>query len=90
MSRDLTLFLYDIEDRCRRIQSLVQGIDYDRFVRDDAIHESVLRHLTIIGEAVKNLPDSWREREPNVPWRKIARLRDLLVHVYFGIQDEVI
>jgi uncharacterized protein with HEPN domain len=90
VSRDSALFLDDIIDRVDRIQSILAEKQLPDFKSDDAIHESVLRHLTIIGEAAKQLPDTLRQQEPEIPWRKIARLRDLLVHVYFGIRDETI
>jgi uncharacterized protein with HEPN domain len=69
---------------------LVDGKTIESFKTDDVLHEAILRHLTIIGEAAKNLPEDLRDQEPHIPWRKIARLRDLLVHVYFGIKDEIV
>jgi uncharacterized protein with HEPN domain len=45
----------------------------------------VLRNLEVIGEAVKQLPAEVRAAHPDVEWQKIAGLRDILIHAYFGI-----
>ena len=90
MSREADLFLEDIADRTSRIQRLVGGRSFQEFGSDDALHEAVLRHLTVIGEAVKNLPSILLDTEPEIPWRKVAKLRDILIHVYFGVKDEII
>ena len=47
--------------------------------------DAVVRNLEIIGEAVKHLPDQTRAQHPEVDWQKIAGLRDILIHEYFGI-----
>ncbi|HEC86588.1 MAG TPA: DUF86 domain-containing protein, partial [Thermoplasmatales archaeon] len=54
------------------------------------IQDGVIRNLEIIGEAVKNLPDDIKKDYPEVEWRKIAGLRDILIHAYFGVDLEVI
>jgi uncharacterized protein with HEPN domain len=48
----------------------------------------VFWHLTVIGEAVRNLPDVLKEREPNIDWAAITAMRNVLVHAYFGIELE--
>jgi len=45
-----------------------------------------LRRLEIIGEAVKNIPDDFRAKYPDIPWRQIAGMRDILIHAYFGVE----
>ena len=50
----------------------------------------MVRNLEIIGEAVKQVPELIRENHPDVPWKKIAGLRDILIHAYFGIDLELI
>ena len=52
--------------------------------------DAVVRNLEVIGEAVKRIPDEMRQKQPAVDWKKIAGLRDILVHEYFGIDVEII
>jgi len=52
--------------------------------------DAVVRNLEVIGEAVKQLPVDLRAREPGVDWQKIAGLRDILIHHYFGIDVDIL
>jgi uncharacterized protein with HEPN domain len=54
------------------------------------IQDAVLRNLEVLGEAVKGLDDTSRSRAPDVPWRRIAAMRDVLIHEYFGVDLDVI
>jgi uncharacterized protein with HEPN domain len=65
-------------------------MNFENFVADDRTFDAVIRNLQIIGEAVKNIPDDVRELNPEMEWRKIAGLRDILAHAYFQIEDEII
>jgi uncharacterized protein with HEPN domain len=59
-------------------------------VRDDKTFDAVVRNLAIVGEAVKHVPEPMRLRYPAIDWRKIGGLRDILVHEYFGIDEEIL
>jgi uncharacterized protein with HEPN domain len=62
-----------------------EGMDSEGFRQDPKTYDAVLRNLEIIGEAAKNLPSAVKSQLPEVEWRKIAGLRDVIAHGYFGI-----
>lgn len=55
---------------------------------DSNIYEAILRHIEIIGEAVMNLPEDFKAKYAEVPWRQIGRTRDVLAHVYFAVSQD--
>lgn len=83
--RDHALFIKDISQAIERIESFISGMDYDAFVEDDKTLSAVVRKLEIIGEAVKQLPDSFTQQHPAIPWKQIAGMRDKLIHFYFWV-----
>lgn len=83
VNRDALLFVH-IADAIVRIERYTAG-GRESFFGDVLIQDGVIRNLEVIGEAVKNLSEDARARQPAIPWRRIAGLRDFLIHVYFGI-----
>jgi uncharacterized protein with HEPN domain len=90
MSRDFRPFLDDIRRSCEKVLRYTQGMDLVQFVGDEKKFDAVLRNLSIIGEAVKQIPQSYTDQHPDVEWRKIARFRDLVVHHYFAVDEQIV
>jgi uncharacterized protein with HEPN domain len=90
MSRDFQLYLADILAACEKVLRYTDGMSFEQFIADDRTFDAVIRNLQIIGEAVKNIPVDVRDRNPEIEWRKIAGLRDILAHTYFQVENEII
>jgi uncharacterized protein with HEPN domain len=90
MPRDYRVSLDDILAASERIQSYTHELTLKDFAADPKTFDAVVRNLEVIGEAVKNLPEDVRARCPQVAWKKIIGLRDVLIHQYFGIDSEIL
>lgn len=84
------MFLSDILDSCEKIQKYTKEKYFEDLVSEEMLLDALVRNLEIIGEATKNIPTNVRERHSHIEWRKIAGLRDYLIHVYFGIDEEIL
>ena len=80
----------DILDAIDNIEHYVAGLDFDAFEADRKTVDAVERNLEIIGEATANLPDEVLVRWPEVPWRYMKGVRNLLAHEYFGVDVGII
>lgn len=83
-------FLFDIEEAIGRILTYSAGMSWETYLLDMKTQDAVVRNLEIIGEATKRLPDEYRAKNSDIPWREIAGTRDRLTHHYFGINQEIV
>jgi uncharacterized protein with HEPN domain len=80
--------LEDILERAQKIELNSKQFTRAEIESDSNIYEAMLRHIEIIGEAVKNLPDGFKAKHAEVPLRQIGRTRDVLAHVYFAVSQD--
>ncbi|MBI4318112.1 MAG: DUF86 domain-containing protein [Chloroflexi bacterium] len=87
--RDVRLYIDDIVEGIEKIQEYTAAITRERFLTNTLVHDAVFRRLEIIGEAVKHIPPDFRALYPIVPWKKVAGMRDKLIHDYLGVDLEL-
>ena len=90
MSRNITLYIKDILQNMLEAEEFIEGMSYEQFISDKRTLNAVLRSLEVIGEAAKNIPDEIRVKYPDIPWKEMAGMRDKVIHLYFGVDKEVI
>ncbi len=85
--KDPKIFLKHILESIEQIEKNTKSFSEDEFSNSITIQDAVVRRLEIIGEAVKNLPRSFRNKNTKIPWKKIAGMRDVLIHEYFVVSE---
>ena len=83
-------FVLDILEAIRRIRDYTQEISYVEFLGDTKTQDAVIRNPEVIGEAAKKVGPGVRKKYADVPWSIMARVRDRLIHHYFGVNFEVV
>ncbi len=89
-TRDYRDFLHDILDAITDIESFIDDLSYDEFVTDRKTLNAVIRSIEVIGEAAKNIPDTIKAEYKGLPWKRMAGMRDKLIHGYFGIDTKTL
>jgi len=88
--REYEDYVQDILESAAAIKGFIGSMTEKEFILDKKTHFAVTRAIEVIGEAVKNIPTSFRANHPHVPWKEMAGMRDKLVHEYFGIDLRVL
>jgi len=90
MKRDYQLFIKDIIAAMESIEGFVEGMSFEELMQDDKTASAVIRKFEIVGEATKRLSDELKEEHPEIPWKRMAGMRDRLIHAYFGVDYKLV
>ena len=85
MTKDPIIYLEHISDCIKKIKEYTKDVDESTFLQNSLIQDVVIRNFEIIGEATKKLNEDFREKYPDIEWKKIAGMRDKLIHDYIGV-----
>lgn len=88
MLLDNLSYLTDILEAAKLVTSFIQDVDEDAFYQDVMRQSAVIRQIEIIGEATKRLTAEFRDTYPDIPWRQMAGMRDILIHAYDHVDIE--
>ena len=88
MKRNELLFLKDILQSISNIEKFSRGLTKEKFMKNTLKQSAIIRQFEIIGEAVKSISSSTRQKYPEIEWRKIAGSRDIFIHSYFMVDLE--
>jgi uncharacterized protein with HEPN domain len=83
MSKDQRVYLAHILECVQKIERFTTD-GKSRFLNDVMVRDAVVRNLEVIGEATKRIDEAYRMAHPEIPWRTLAGLRDVLIHQYEG------
>lgn len=90
MSRSILEYLRHIETECEFLMQEAGRMDLLAFHKDSVRQRAFIRSIEIIGEAVKALPPEILDRAPHIQWKALAKMRDKLIHQYFGVDLAIV
>ena len=90
MSREWTLYVADMVACCDDVLTYTEGVSREVFDQRGMVFDATVRKLELLGEAANQLPEEVRARAPEIEWRKLIDLRNILIHSYFGVNEEIL
>lgn len=90
MKKNSSFYLRDMYDQTVFLINKFRNVSADDFFEEDLYQYASIRALEIIGEAVKNISNEYREKYPQIPWKNIAGMRDKLIHSYADVDVKML
>ncbi|MFZ3131635.1 MAG: DUF86 domain-containing protein [Desulfosporosinus sp.] len=88
--RNYIMYLEDIIDSMERIEEYARQLSYEDFAKNKLVMDAVIRNLEVIGEASRNVPEKIMNFYPDIAWKSMMGLRNILIHEYFGVDSEIV
>lgn len=89
-SRSWILRIQDILHSIEKISHYLEKITLAEFRKNNLIQDAVVRNFEIIGEASKHIPSTVKIRFPNIPWKEMNGMRNILIHEYFDMESDIV
>lgn len=90
MKKNPKIFLEHIKESIDEIENHIGNMSEKIFLDDIKTKDAVIRRIEIIGEATKNLPVSFKKKNPQIEWQDISNMRNKLIHEYFGVDEYLV
>ena len=90
MPRDYEVFLEDVLEAIRKVRDYTDGLSLEAFAADAKTFDAVIRNLEIIGEAARRFDEAFRSAHPEIPWRAMTDVRNILIHAYDRVAAEIL
>ena len=90
MKHEVIDYIIDIKKECEYLLSRTKEVSYDEFIKNEDFKKAFVRSLEIIGEVVKKIPEEIKNCYPQIKWKNISGMRDILIHEYFGVDYKVV
>jgi len=88
--RDWHLRVADMVDAAETAMSLTNGLEKAEFLADRTLVDASIKNLSVLGEAAAHIPDEIIHQWPDVPWRMMRDMRNLIIHEYFGVNPDIV
>ena len=90
MSREWTFHLTDMLTCCDRISRYASGLTRKSFETNEMAYDAIIRNIQLLGEAARHIPDETKRTAPDIEWRSVIAVRNILVHGYFSIDNDIV
>ena len=88
--RDHLDYLQDILSMTDKVEQFTVDLSLAEFEENEMAHFAVIRAIEVMGEAAKHVPPEVKRKYPEVPWSRMAGMRDKIIHGYFGVDLHIV